>query len=80
MDKLTAMSTFVKVVESGSFTRAADALNVPKARVSQRVSDLEAELRVRLGIAARERALREYSWEAHCRTLDDRIRQLRPTP
>ncbi len=40
----------------------------------------DAELRVRLGIAARERALREYSWEAHCRTLDDRIRQLRPTP
>ena len=48
MDKLAAMSTFVKVVESGSFTRAADALNLPKARVSQRVSDLEAELRVRL--------------------------------
>lgn len=48
MDKLTAMSTFVKVVEVGSFTRAADALGLPKARVSQRVSDLEAHLAVRL--------------------------------
>lgn len=48
MDKLAAMATFVKVVETGSFTRAADALQVPKARVSQRVSALEDALGVRL--------------------------------
>lgn len=48
MDKLTAMTTFVKVVDAGSFTRAADALNLPKARVSQRISDLEKHLGVRL--------------------------------
>ena len=48
MDKLTAMATFVKVVDAGSFTRAADALNLPKARVSQRISDLEQHLGVRL--------------------------------
>lgn len=48
MDKLTAMTTFVKVVEAGSFTRAADALGLPKARVSQRISDLETHLGVRL--------------------------------
>ena len=48
MDKLTAMSTFVKVVEARSFTRAAEGLNLPKARVSQRISDLEAHLGVRL--------------------------------
>lgn len=48
MDKLTAMATFVKVVDAGSFTRAADALGLPKARVSQRVSDLEKHLGVRL--------------------------------
>ena len=34
------------------------------------------ELRARLGAAARERALREYSWEAHCRALDERILRL----
>ncbi|WP_157793178.1 LysR family transcriptional regulator, partial [Yersinia pestis] len=40
MDKFSAMTTFAKVVETGSFTRAADVLALPKARVSQRVSDL----------------------------------------
>lgn len=48
MDKLSAMATFVAVVDTGSFTRAAEALSLPKARVSQRISDLEAELGVRL--------------------------------
>ena len=41
MDKLAAMATFVKVVETGSFTRAAIAMGLPKARISQRISDLE---------------------------------------
>ena len=36
----------------------------------------DGELRARLGAAARERALREYSWEAHCRALDERISRL----
>ena len=48
MDKLSAMATFVAVVDTGSFTRAAESLDLPKARVSQRISDLEAALGVRL--------------------------------
>ncbi|MHA7847501.1 LysR family transcriptional regulator [Serratia sp. D1N4] len=48
MDKLTAMLTFVRVVETGSFTRAAEALELPKARVSQRITDLERLLGIRL--------------------------------
>lgn len=48
MDKLSAMATFATVVEAGSFTKAADVLALPKARVSQRVSDLERHLDVRL--------------------------------
>ena len=44
MDKLSAMATFVAVVDTGSFTRAAESLDLPKARVSQRISDLEAAL------------------------------------
>ena len=48
MDKLSAMATFAQVVEAGSFTKAADVLALPKARVSQRVSDLERYLGVRL--------------------------------
>lgn len=48
MDKLTAMRTFVAVLDAGSFSGAAVALGVPKTRVSQRVQELEAALSVRL--------------------------------
>lgn len=48
MDKLTAMRTFVAVIDAGSFSNAAVALGVPKTRVSQRVQELEAALSVRL--------------------------------
>ncbi|WPS11063.1 LysR family transcriptional regulator (plasmid) [Klebsiella aerogenes] len=48
MDKLTAMQTFVTVIDTGSFTRAAVQLGIPKARVSQRISDLEKHLGVLL--------------------------------
>lgn len=48
MDKLSAMQTFAAVVNSGSFTGAATMLGLPKARVSQRVADLEQHLGVRL--------------------------------
>ncbi|MEO7192832.1 MAG: glycosyltransferase family 4 protein [Vicinamibacterales bacterium] len=34
-------------------------------------------LRRRLGIAARQRVVRDFSWEAHCTALDRRIRKLR---
>lgn len=57
MDKLTAMHTFVHIVDAGSFTRAAEHLDVPKARVSQRLQDLETALGVRL-IERSTRALR----------------------
>ena len=43
-----ALQSFVKVVQSGSFTRAADALDTHKARLSRVVSQLERELGVRL--------------------------------
>jgi LysR family transcriptional regulator for bpeEF and oprC len=48
MDKLAAMTTLVTVVEAGSFTRAAEVLGLPKARISQRIADLERHLSVRL--------------------------------
>ncbi|SVK46915.1 transcriptional regulator, LysR family [Acinetobacter baumannii] len=57
MDKLSAMATFAAVAEAGSFTKAAAILALPKARVSQRVSDLERYLGVRL-IHRTTRALR----------------------
>lgn len=42
------MATFAKVVQTGSFTRAAVALGLPNARISQRITDLERVLGVRL--------------------------------
>jgi glycosyltransferase involved in cell wall biosynthesis len=34
----------------------------------------DAQLRTRLGAAARQRAVKEYSWKAHCEALDRRLR------
>jgi LysR family transcriptional regulator for bpeEF and oprC len=48
MDKLAAMKAFVRVVEAGTFTKAADLLGVPKAQVSRLVQSLEEELRTLL--------------------------------
>lgn len=45
---LAALQAFVKVVQTGSYTRAADALHTQKARLSRVVSQLERELSVRL--------------------------------
>src|SRR6185369_14003185 len=47
-DEILAMVFFARVVEQGSFTKAAAKLGVSKSVVSARVAALEAELRVRL--------------------------------
>jgi LysR family transcriptional regulator for bpeEF and oprC len=48
MNKLQAMEVFVQVVDAGSFTRAADTLQLPKATVSTLVQSLEAALSAKL--------------------------------
>ena len=48
MDRFAAMNAFVRVVEAGSFTKAADTLNVPKATVTRLVQALEDQIHVRL--------------------------------
>jgi DNA-binding transcriptional LysR family regulator len=48
MDTLQSMRAFVRVVEAGSFTGAAQHLNTTIAYASRAVSDLEAHLRTRL--------------------------------
>lgn len=71
MDRFDAMQAFVRVVETGSFTRAADTLHMSKTTVTQLVQQLEARLRVKLlnrttrkvsltadGAAYHERAMR----------------------
>ena len=48
MDRIEAMRAFVTVVNAGSFTRAADRLEMSPQLVSKYVSQLEQHLRVRL--------------------------------
>lgn len=48
MDKLEGMRAFVRVVEAGSFTKAAETLDVSKTTVTQLVQQLEASLRIKL--------------------------------
>lgn len=44
MDQLRAIRYFVKVAETGSFSRAAQHFNVPPSSLSRRVADLESHL------------------------------------
>ncbi len=52
---LNRASTFVRVVETGGFTRAAEALNLPPSSISRSVSRLEDEL----GVVLLERTTRK---------------------
>jgi DNA-binding transcriptional LysR family regulator len=48
MDRIDAMQAFARVVETGSFTKAAETLQMSKTSVTQLVQQLEARLRVKL--------------------------------
>lgn len=48
MDRFDAMQAFARVVEAGSFTKAAHTLHMSRTTVTQLVQQLEARLRVRL--------------------------------
>jgi DNA-binding transcriptional LysR family regulator len=48
MDRIAAMTAFVRVVEAGSFTKAADTLDLPNASVTRLIQGLEDDLKVRL--------------------------------
>jgi len=48
MDKLSAMKTFIRVVESGSFSAVADELRATQSAISKQVAALEKELGTKL--------------------------------
>jgi LysR family transcriptional regulator for bpeEF and oprC len=48
MDHLLAIKVFCRVVETGTFSRAADLLDMPKSTVTKLVQELEAHLRLKL--------------------------------
>ena len=48
VDRFAAMQVFAQVVESGSFSKASERLNLSPTAVSRQVADLEAHLNTRL--------------------------------
>ena len=48
MDQLNAMRAFVRVVEVGTFTRAAELLDLPKPTVTKLIQQLEGHLHAQL--------------------------------
>lgn len=48
MDQLQALRVFVRIAESGGFSKAADTLNIPRPTVTKLIQDLESHLRIKL--------------------------------
>ena len=48
MDQFAAMRAFIRVVEMGNFTKASEALDMPKATVTNLIQKLEAHLQTKL--------------------------------
>lgn len=48
MDKFSAMQAFLRVVEAGTFTKAADSMGMPKPTVTRLIQTLETELDTKL--------------------------------
>lgn len=52
----------------------------PRALDNALIALADVAVRKRMGAAARERVVRDFSWSAHCRALDERLRALVPAP
>ena len=48
MDQLAAIRTFIRIVETGSFTQAAQSLNLPRPTATKLIQELEVHLRAKL--------------------------------
>src|SRR4051794_36657806 len=72
MDHLLAIRVFARVVEGGTFTKAAESLQIPKATVTKLIQSLEAHLRVKL----LQRTTRKVTVTAEGLEYYDRTRRL----
>jgi DNA-binding transcriptional LysR family regulator len=72
MSKIQQMSSFVAVVDAGSFVGAADATGASKAAISRHVADLEQ----RLGVRLLHRTTRRLSLTEEGRLFFDRAKEL----
>ena len=82
MDRFEAMEVFARVVETGSFTRAAIGLRIPKTRATTLIQRMEAALGVRL----LNRSTRNVSvtpdgaaYYEHCRAILAQVREAEET-
>ena len=71
MDKLTATKYFIRVVDTGSFSKTAKELGVPVSTISRRVKDLENHL----GIDLLKRSTRYLSLTELGQTYYDHVKQ-----
>ena len=65
MDQLNAMRAFVRVVEVGTFTRAAELLDLPKPTVTKLIQQLEGHLHAQLLNRTTRRVTVTMDGEAH---------------
>lgn len=72
MDRLRALEYFVRVVEAGNFSRAAEYFKVPPSSLSRRVADLEA----RLGATLLQRTTRRVRPTEVGRLYYDQVREV----
>lgn len=72
MDKLAAMKTFVRVVELGTFSAAAQERNVSRSAITKQIATLESEL----GLKLLERTTRSLALTAAGELYFYRSRQL----
>lgn len=72
MDRFDALQAFTRVVEAGSFTKAAQTLHISKTTVTQLIQQLEARLRVKLP----NRTTRQVKLTADGAAYYERIAQL----
>lgn len=78
MDRLDAMSVFVTIVESGSFSEASRRLGMPLATVSRKVAELESHLKTQLlKRSARKLILTEagHSYMAACKRIAEQVEE-----
>lgn len=70
MDKLTAMQVFTRVVDAGSFVKAADQLDISTSAASRLIAELETHLNTRLlQRSTRKLSLTEAGRHYHARCL-----------
>ena len=74
MDRLQSMRVFVKIVEQGSFVRAAQVLDLSNAAVTRHVAELETHLGTRL----LNRSTRKLSLTETGQAYLERVRQILP--